>query len=246
MLSNLLSPAHFFMIFTNVSSQDFFANVKYSNYLQQALCFQTQHFKCVRGEVEALGSKMLLFIFWAKPFFSGNSVTFHVNVPVFIILPLTVFARIIALFYPPTWRMCFHFERNYADFVVPLFCSLQVPSPVAWSMACRHAYQWQMGDGAGVFWDRKRNQVHSGWDEAPVLLNPGATGRGREKQSGLQINMFTWETKMVAPFFLPAVASRLINPSAPFLLYMLLWRITPNTKGRLLYIILYFNVMERL
>lgn len=69
-----------------------------------------------------------------------------------------------------------------------------------------------MGDDAGVFGERKRNQVHSGWDVFPVLLNPGATGRGREKQSRLQINTFTWETKMVALFFLPAVALRCTNP----------------------------------
>lgn len=103
-----------------------FANVKYGNYLQQPQCFQIL---LSRREVEDLGYKMLLFIFWVKHFFPRNSVTFHVDVPIFIILPLTVFARIIALFYPPSWRMCFHFERNYADFVVPLFCSLQVPFP---------------------------------------------------------------------------------------------------------------------
>lgn len=86
-----------------------------------------------------------------------------------------------------------------------------------------------MGDGAEVFGERKRNQVHSGWDETPVLLNPGATGRGREKQSGLQINTFTWETKMVALFFLPAVALRCTIPTAPFI-RMLLWRVIPNAE----------------
>lgn len=124
----------------------------------------------------------------------------------------------------------FSFWEELCWFCCPfvLLASGPLP-PIEWSMACRHAYQWQMGDGAGVFGERKRNQVHSGWDEAPVLLNPGATGRGREKQSRLQINTFTWETKMVALFFLPAVALRCTIPTAPFI-RMLLWRVIPNAE----------------
>lgn len=44
---------------------------------------------------------MLPFIFLCNTVFSRNSVTFHVYIPIFIILPLTVFAMIIALFTPP-------------------------------------------------------------------------------------------------------------------------------------------------
>lgn len=46
-------------------------------------------------------------------------------------------------------------------------------------------------------------------------LNPGATGRGNEEKTGLQINMFTWETERAESFFLPAVASRCTNPQRP-------------------------------
>lgn len=71
--------------------------------------------------------------------------------------------------------MCFHAERNYADFVVPL-CSLAPGLLPASRMkhgvsACllmtdrgRLSALWRAGE---------RNQVH----RTPARLNPGATGR---------------------------------------------------------------------
>lgn len=87
------------------------------------------------------------------------------------------------------------------------------------SPSCVSYEAWRVGvftnDGQGTalgsLESGKRNQVH----KTLARLNPGATRRGNEEKTGLQINTFTWETERPESFFLPAVASRCTNPQRP-------------------------------